>query len=260
MVMNNKNIKMFFFDNDSTLFDHDYDGIRPKTIEAIKLLKKNGYILCMNTSRSYQEMRNVPKEVLDLMDCLILLDGAYIVKDGKVEVEYINKEHIIKAIKYLDEHNLTYRFCTDDGGGYINHDDKYRQLFYKLYDMMPPVKQYEGEKIIHLLSYADPKQTKELMNIFSEEENAPLSIVLETSPAGCNKGLAMLKVAKKYGFTPEELCAVGDSNNDYDMIKLAGLGIAMGNYRGRLAEVADYITDDIADEGFYNAMEHFEFI
>ena len=63
--MNNKNIKMFFFDNDSTLFDHEYGGIRPKTIEAIKLLKQKGYKLCMNTSRSYEEMYNVPKEVLD---------------------------------------------------------------------------------------------------------------------------------------------------------------------------------------------------
>lgn len=258
--MNSKNIKMFFFDNDSTLFDHEYGSIRPKTIEALKLLKKNGYKLCMNTSRSYEEMYNVPKEVLDLMDCLILLDGAYIVRDGQVEVSYINNEHILQAITYLDEHNLTYRYCVDDGGGYLNREDDYRQLFYKLYDMMPPVKKYEGEKVIHLLSYANNNQMDEIINIFNDEENAKLSIALETSPKGCNKGSAMLKVAKEYGFEPEELCAFGDSNNDYDMIKYAGLGIAMGNYHGQVNEVADYITDDIKDEGVYNALKHFEFI
>lgn len=258
MVMNK--IKMFFFDNDNTLFDHSNGGVRPKTMEGLRLLKKNGYKLCLNTSRSYQEMYNIPKDALDLMDCIILLDGAYIIKDGKVSVSYINKDRVLKAIKYLDENNITYRYCTDDGGGYINHDDEYRQLFYKLYDMMPPIKQYEGEEVIHLLSYADPKQTKDIEAIFNEEENAELSVVLETAPKGCNKGLAMLKIGTEYGFKPEELCAFGDSNNDYDMLKLAGLGIAMGNYSGKLNEVADYITDDIKEDGLYNALKHFEFI
>lgn len=258
--MNIKNIKMFFFDNDSTLFDHKYGTIRPKTIEAIKLLKQNGYKLCMNTSRSYEEMYNVPKEVLDLMDCLILLNGAYIVKGDDVEVSYLDKEHVKKAVEYCDENNLTYRFCTDDGGGFISHDDEYRQLFFDLYNMKPPIKKYEGEDVIHLLVYSTHEQSKEIIQIFSEEESAPLTRVLEISPKGCNKGSAMLKVAKEYGYDPEELCAVGDSNNDYDMLKYAGLGIAMGNYSGRVNEVADYITDDIGEEGLYNAMKHFEFI
>ena len=255
------NIKMFFFDNDSTLFDHKYDGIRPKTFEALKLLKKNGYKLCMNTSRSYAEMTNVPKEVLDLMDCVILLDGAYIIKDGKVDISYINKGHVLEAIKYLDEHDVTYRYCTDDGGGYLNkHDKEKEDLFYFLYKMTPPIKKYEGENIIHLLSYVDEIEKNELLKIFVDEDNSLLRIAVETAPTGCSKGLAMLKVAEEYGFKKEELCAVGDSDNDKDMIKLAGLGIAMGNCQDSLRLVADYVTDDIADEGLYNAMKHFNFI
>ena len=259
--MNTKNIKMFFFDNDSTLFDHKYNGIRPKTFEALKLLKKNGYKLCMNTSRSYAEMTNVPKEVLDLMDCLILLDGAYIIKDGDVEVSYINKERVLEAIKFFDKYDFTYRYCTDDGNGYLNkHDEDKENLFYRLYEMIPPIKKYEGEEVIHLLSYVSEEHKDELLNIFKEEDNSLLRIAIETAPVGCNKGLAMLKVAKEYGYKQEELCAVGDSDNDKDMLKLSALGIAMGNCQDSLRLVADYITDDIADEGLYNAMKHFNFI
>ena len=41
--------------------------------------------------------------------------------------------------------------------------------------------------------------------------------------------------------------------NDYEMIKNAGVGVAMGNAHEKLKEVADIVTDDIGNDGVFNA-------
>ena len=44
------------------------------------------------------------------------------------------------------------------------------------------------------------------------------------------------------------------------MIEYAGIGVAMGNARQELKDIADYVTKDISDNGIKYAMEHFGLI
>ena len=41
--------------------------------------------------------------------------------------------------------------------------------------------------------------------------------------------------------------------NDIEILKRAGVGVAMGNAHDKLKEVADMVTDDIDKDGVYNA-------
>ena len=52
----------------------------------------------------------------------------------------------------------------------------------------------------------------------------------------------------------------GDGNNDYDMIVMSGVGVAMKNAIDILKEVADYITDTNEEDGVAKAIEHFCFL
>ena len=55
----------------------------------------------------------------------------------------------------------------------------------------------------------------------------------------------------------EELVCIGDNENDISMIKLAGLGIAMGNAISEVKNIADYITDTNKRDGVAKAIEKF---
>ena len=48
--------------------------------------------------------------------------------------------------------------------------------------------------------------------------------------------------------------------NDKEIIEESGFGIAMGNAIEELKKYADYVTDDITDNGVYNALEKFGYI
>lgn len=49
----------------------------------------------------------------------------------------------------------------------------------------------------------------------------------------------------------------GDSNNDVEMLRLAGIGVAMGNSENDIKQVADYVTLDNNSDGVAHALRHF---
>lgn len=85
----------------------------------------------------------------------------------------------------------------------------------------------------------------------------PSSETLEIQEKGVNKGSSLNLLAKKLGIKPDEVIAVGDSGNDIDMIKYAGLGVAMGNAFSEVKEIADYVTYSNEDDGLAHVIEKF---
>ena len=63
-----------------------------------------------------------------------------------------------------------------------------------------------------------------------------------------------------YMISQSETMAFGDRENDIDMIRFAGIGVAMGNGIPALQKAADYVTDDIDEDGIANALHHFGLI
>ena len=81
--------------------------------------------------------------------------------------------------------------------------------------------------------------------------------ILEILQAGVSKWQALHELAVQQGIAPEEIIAVGDDQNDLDMIRHAGLGIAMGNAVDAVKEAADAITGSNAEDGLVQALERF---
>ena len=75
-------------------------------------------------------------------------------------------------------------------------------------------------------------------------------------PLNYNKAKGIEALINYLGIKKEEVIAIGDGHNDAEMIKYAGLGIAMGNAIDKCKKVADYITSDIDDNGIYNAFKY----
>lgn len=248
--------KIFFFDIDNTLFCHTNEMIYDSVYDSLQKLKEKGYKLCAITSRSLDEMYNAPKKLLDYFDDIEMLAGAY----SKDEVFLIEQNTAENIISYLDENNLTYRYCTSEGKGYLNRMDDKAQLFKKLYDMIPPLKNYEKERLTNILFYADKQLATEIFNIFGSVNCSYLRYGGELSPKGIDKGTTLVRICQKYGFTYEDACAFGDGGNDISMLLVAKLGIAMGNASLICKQSADYITDATYEDGIYNALKHFNFI
>ena len=54
--------------------------------------------------------------------------------------------------------------------------------------------------------------------------------------------------------------AFGDGENDMDMLRFAGVGVAMGNACDAVKAAADYVTDTVDNDGIEKALRHFGLI
>jgi hydroxymethylpyrimidine pyrophosphatase-like HAD family hydrolase len=66
---------------------------------------------------------------------------------------------------------------------------------------------------------------------------------------------ALRSIAARDGVEPEEIAAVGDDDNDVEMIRAAGLGIAMGNAAPAARACADIVVRSNAEGGVVEAIE-----
>ena len=96
----------------------------------------------------------------------------------------------------------------------------------------------------------------ELRSVFRNEADAVRSSAnyIEIVRPGVSKARAMLAVAEKRGIRPQEIMALGDSGNDADMLRAAGLGVAMGNALPAVKEAADEVTLSCEENGVAEAI------
>lgn len=80
---------------------------------------------------------------------------------------------------------------------------------------------------------------------------------IEVTKSGVSKGSGLLWLGKYLGIKEEEMIAFGDSGNDIDMLRVAGIGVAMGNAEKEAKEMADFVTKSNTENGVARALEQF---
>ena len=74
---------------------------------------------------------------------------------------------------------------------------------------------------------------------------------------GVDKGNATLRLAGMLGLDAEHLAGVGDSYNDLPLLRVCGLGIAMGDAPPELKAMADFVAPSAQEDGLAVAIEEF---
>jgi Cof subfamily protein (haloacid dehalogenase superfamily) len=78
---------------------------------------------------------------------------------------------------------------------------------------------------------------------------------LEITHQGVDKASALLALGQQLGIAPSEMVAIGDMENDLAMLRVAALGIAMGNAPFNVQVEADWVTDTNNRDGVAAAIE-----
>lgn len=81
--------------------------------------------------------------------------------------------------------------------------------------------------------------------------------MLELLPPGASKGAMLARLLHDLGLKPAQAMAIGDAENDFEMIQLAGVGVAMGNATQHLKDTADFVTASNEQDGVAVALEKY---
>ncbi len=84
-----------------------------------------------------------------------------------------------------------------------------------------------------------------------------LPIMLEILPRGASKGTALKALMDDMKITADKVLAMGDGDNDIEMIQQAGIGIAVANASQGLKDAADHIVSSNEDDGVAEVINRF---
>ncbi|NNL67158.1 MAG: HAD hydrolase family protein, partial [Myxococcales bacterium] len=80
-------------------------------------------------------------------------------------------------------------------------------------------------------------------------------VIFELLSPASGKWRALERVASQRGIATEEIAAVGDDRNDAELLRHAGLGIAMGNAVDEVKQAADLVVRGNAEGGVVEAID-----
>jgi Cof subfamily protein (haloacid dehalogenase superfamily) len=83
------------------------------------------------------------------------------------------------------------------------------------------------------------------------------ALLIEGTAAGVDKGSGLLHLLEKLNIPPHRVLAVGDNENDIPMLKIAGMGVAMGQATDKVKAAAQWIAPSIIQDGAAVAMEKY---
>ncbi len=255
-------IKAIFFDIDGTLFSHTQNKIPDSTLESLSILRQKGIKTIIATGRHKIDIKRLP--VKD-----IPFDG-YLTLNGQL---LLDENLIAYASTPIDEGEMQIVACifktkkvpmilVTENDRYINYvDDTVIEVLRGEHMDIPPIKEYANEKIYQAMSYVK-KDRQDLLDSILDECSItswnPRGI--DIIPLGGGKANGVNQYIKTHNLKIEETMAFGDGDNDEDMLKCVGVGVAMGNGSIKAKQAADYITSDIDDDGVKKALEHFKII
>ncbi|MFB0843621.1 Cof-type HAD-IIB family hydrolase [Paenibacillus oleatilyticus] len=79
----------------------------------------------------------------------------------------------------------------------------------------------------------------------------------DINAAGISKRTALEALCRMYGMHAAEVAAIGDYDNDVDMLQWAGLGIAMANSSDCVKRAADTVTASNEEDGVAEAVRRY---
>ncbi len=137
----------------------------------------------------------------------------------------------------------------------------YRDLLgeFRLVETWDSVLQTQG--VDKVLCVAEEAQIPHLMEEFAAHMQGQARVVrshrflMEVIPAEVSKGSALAWLAQELGVARENVLAVGDHENDLEMLRWAGTGVAMGNAPDAVKAVARWVAPTVDEDGAAVALE-----
>lgn len=271
-----RRIKMIGLDLDGTLLTEKKE-LLPYTRQILDEAIGKGILVLMATGRPFtgipEELRFYPgvryaltsngARVLEIEGEKVLIENLLGLEKAKKALETLSKYDTLQEV-YFDGQAYAPEDKMENIGRYHHNPfmwEYLRTTRKPVPDIMEFVKAQnrDMDKIQGL--FADMAERDAAWKELEQDKGlalvGSLGYNIEINAAGVNKGTALVELGKLLGIEREEIMACGDGDNDTEMLKEAGFGVAMGNAIDKVKAAADYVTLTNDEQGAAKAIERF---
>lgn len=258
---------------DGTLLSSD-KTIHPDTLKDIEEASRKGINVAYCTGRAIPELVSYT-DTLSAIRFGVCLAGALVYDFHQKRVIYkrsLTPGHIRKLIESSVKCDAMAQFLTVDRSivrsdqadhmedfNLVEYQTMFDEVTTKVDDLSEEIKKQEAilKANIHYRTVEDRQRA------YDELKQLPMSFVfsevstLEIMPEGVSKASGLSMLARCLGIPMINVMAIGDGNNDRDMLKAAGFSVAMGNAWEDMKASCDAVTEDNDHNGVGKAIRKY---
>jgi len=263
-----KDIKLITVDLDGTLLNSKHE-ISERNKKAITKAIEQGVQVVVATGKTRYAAKKLLEE-LAIKSPGIFCQGLMIYNgDGTIRNNTIMDKKILRRI-------IT--FAEDRGFGVLAYSGD-RILTRRADEVADKIAEYgepRAESVGALVNHLDETDFNKLI-LYGQESKIPalrwqlskqldglihltranVKGILEVLPANTSKGKAVMRVMKDLNIPPENTMAIGDGENDIEMLEAVGTKVAVGNAIQKLKDIADQVVGSNDADGVAQAIEMF---
>ena len=259
-------IKLIALDLDNTLLEKD-NSIHPRTLALLQACIRSKVTVVIATGRLYLSARKYARQIGP--ECKVLCyNGSMVTEaDGTVLFSRALPVHTMRQIisfcrqrglycQFYQDHKILVEKVTE--GTTIDPDLANTQAIEAVnfddYNLLPSPK---------AMIVAPPESVPHIQTCLAGylKDSVYLAqsqpYLIEIMPAGINKANSLKLLCDRLSIDSSEVMACGDNTNDAEMIRWAGVGVAVSNSISALKSDAFYVASQERSLGVAEAIEKF---
>ena len=270
--------KVVFLDVDGTLVTYE-NRIPASAVTAIREARKQGHRVYICTGRSRAE---VSKELWDIrLDGMIGGNGSYVEDHGQVVMHRcMTPEQCRHVVDWLHGRGLEFYLECNSGLYASEHFETavvpamhiYMKGKGKAKTDLQVRDVFEGIRFGESLYRDDVNKISFLLGSYQDYLDAvgefpdlkpgtwggkgETALFGDLGVKDMDKAYAIERLLSNLGIAREDTIAFGDAKVDIPMLSYCNIGVAMGNGGEEIRAMADYVTDDVENDGLYKAFQH----
>lgn len=269
--MSKAEIKLIAVDLDGTLLDSDH-RMSARTEKAIKAAIEKGVQVVIATGKTINAAKFVVEQ-LKLKTPGVYDQGTTLYRaDGTLLSETtLDKAVVRQILTFAEDRGFRMALYSRDRILVREDDQRIKELTVNYHE--PPAEHVGAlQNVVDKLPinkllavrYGDGRGITALRwQLSMQLQNrvrllqAGIADMLEILPPNGSKGAGVKQLIKEMGIPASAVMAIGDAENDIEMLQLAGISVAMGNASDHVKSAAKHVVASNDDDGVAEAIERF---
>ena len=272
--MTKQHIRLIISDIDGTILD-DQHQVDSQLREQIPLLKKENIPFVLASARSPLGMEPIARELGLGDNPLACYNGALVIKGDPQAYETIiehplDKKEIRTFLELVKAEFPSVSINLYSGKDWIaDRLDKWVQIEAAITGEQPMIQNVlmpvlNAQMPVHKLLLIDKAPVIQKLHDYLQTLDFPKTAFylskdnyMEVTAKHVSKEQALYEIAQHYQVPLEQVMTIGDNFNDLPMLRLAGLGVAMGNAPEAVKTKAKTVTKSNNEHGVAEALEKY---
>ena len=254
--------KLFAFDIDGTLLDSNKQAV-DSTREALEKLRKAGHLVTIATGRSRFHAQEIIRD-LDFTNYILCNGAAGFLDHEQVYKNLLDRDQLDAFVQEAHREQIDTAFVSLDNIKRSSSNDVtvMEEAMHSFGAVLPELDQFfaEEQEIYQALAFFDQTydgkfSSYDKIRFVRWHENS-----VDVVPKNGSKAATILHLAEQVGIPHKDIISFGDGQNDREMLRMSGIGIAMGNAVPEVQAEAKMVTDTNDQDGIWKALKELSVI